>query len=154
MKLRAAITLLVSLGIGASPALVNALASTDPDASTLFGGTQLSTVQQTAGTATLSTSTVSVGADVLRGATGNVGVNIAAGALNAQANQIALVSSPSADINTLQDAHATASSVSESGNGSSSATLGAGALSHVSGNVGLNIVSGVGNAQSNALVIH
>jgi hypothetical protein len=149
MKLRSVVTLLVSLGIGASPALVNALASTDPDAATLFGGTKLSTVQQTTGTATLSTATVSVGADVLRGATGNVGVNIAAGALNAQANQIALVSSPSADVTTLQDAHATASV-----NGNSSATLGAGALSHVSGNVGLNIVSGAGNAQVNALVIH
>jgi hypothetical protein len=88
-------------------------------------------------------------ADVLRGATGNVGVNVAAGALNAQANQIALVSSPSADVNTLQDARATASV-----SGSSSATLGAGALSHVSGNVGLNIGSGAGNAQVNALVIH
>jgi hypothetical protein len=149
MNLRPVITLLVSLGIGASPALVNALASTDPDAATLFAGTQLSTVQQTAGTATSSTTTVSVGADVLRGATGNVGVNVAAGALNAQANQIALVSSPSADVNTLQDARATASV-----SGSSSATLGAGALSHVSGNIGLNIVSGAGNAQVNALVIH
>jgi hypothetical protein len=148
MNLRPVITLLVSLGIGASPALVNALASTDPDAATLFAGTKLSTVQQTAGTATSSTTTVSVGADVLRGATGNVGVNVAAGALNAQANQIALVSSPSADVNTLQDARATAS---VSG---SSATLGAGALSHVSGNIGLNIVSGAGNAQVNALVIH
>jgi hypothetical protein len=149
MNLRPVITLLVSLGIGASPALVNALASTDPDTATLFGGTTLSTVQQTAGTATSSTTTVSVSADVLRGATGNVGVNVAAGALNAQANQIALVSSPSADVNTLQDARATASV-----SGSSSATLGAGALSHVSGNVGLNIVSGAGNAQVNALVIH
>jgi hypothetical protein len=34
MNLRPVITLLVSLGIGASPALVNALASTDPDAAT------------------------------------------------------------------------------------------------------------------------
>ena len=149
MKLRPVITLLVSLAVGASPALVNALASTDPDAVTPFGGTKLSTVQQTAGTATLSTTTVSVGADVLRGATGNVGVNVAAGALNAQANQIALVSSPSADVNTLQDAHASASV-----SGNTSATLGAGALPHVSGNVGLNIVSGVGNVQANALVIH
>ena len=149
MNLRPVITLLVSLGIGASPALVNALASTDPDAATLFAGTKLSTVQQTTGTATSSTTAVSVGADVLRGATGNVGVNVAAGALNAQANQIALVSSPSADVNTLQDARTTASV-----SGSSSATLGAGALSHVSGNIGLNIVSGAGNAQVNALVIH
>jgi hypothetical protein len=149
MKLRPLITLIISLAIGASPALVNAWASTDPDAAAVFSGTKLTTIQQTGGTATAAMSTASVGADVLRGASGNVGVNIAAGALNAQANQIALVSSPAADVNTLQDAHATASI-----NGSSTATLGAGALAHVSGNVGVNIVSGAGNVQSNALVIH
>jgi hypothetical protein len=149
MKLRPAITLLVSVAIGASPALVNALASTDPDVASLFDTTKLTTVQQTSGNATVAMSTASVGADVLRGATGNVGVNVAAGALNAQSNQIALISSPSADVNTLQDAHATASVT-----GTSTATLGAGALSHVSGNVGVNIVSGAGNVQSNALVIH
>ncbi|MEW6344883.1 MAG: hypothetical protein RXR20_34080 [Paraburkholderia sp.] len=148
MKLRPLLALLVSLAIGASPALVNAWASTDPDAATLFG-TKLTTIQQTGGTATAAVTTASVGADVLRGASGNVGVNIAAGALNAQANQIALISSPAADVNTLQDAHA-AASVS----GSSTASLGAGALAHVSGNVGVNIVSGAGNVQSNALVVH
>jgi hypothetical protein len=149
MKLRPVLTLLVSVAIGASPALVNALACTDPDVASLFGTSKLTTVQPTSGNATVSTSMASVGADVLRGATGNVGVNVAAGALNAQANQIALISSPSADVNTLQDGHATASVT-----GSSTATLGAGALSQVSGNVGVNIVSGVGNAQSNALAIH
>jgi hypothetical protein len=149
MKLRPLITLLISVAIGASPALVNALASTDPDVASLLGATKLATLQQTSGNATLSTSMASVGADVLRGATGNVGVNIATGALNAQANQIVLVSSPSADVNTLQDARATASVT-----GGGTATLGAGALSHVSGNVGVNIVSGAGNVQSNALVIH
>ncbi|SDG66152.1 hypothetical protein [Paraburkholderia phenazinium] len=149
MKLRHLITLLFSLAIGAAPALVNALASTDPDAAALFGGTKLTTVQQTSGTGTAAMSTASVGSEVLRGASGNVGVNVAAGALNAQANQVALVSSPAADVNTLQDAHATGSV-----SGRSTATLGAGALAHVSGNVGVNIVSGVGNVQSNAMVIH
>ena len=149
MKLRPLITLLVSLAIGAAPALVSAWASTDHDAAALFGGTKLTTVQQSGGTATAAMSTVSVGTDVLSGASGNVGVNIAAGALNAQANQIALISAPAADVNTLQDAHAAATV-----NGSSTATLGAGALAHVSGNVGVNVVSGVGNVQSNALVIH
>lgn len=149
MKLRPLVTLLVSVGIGASPALVNALASTDPDVASLFGATKLTTVQQTSGSATLPSSLASVGTDVLRGATGNAGINVAAGALNAQSNQIALVGSPAADVNTLQDAHAAASLT-----GSTSATLGAGALSHVSGNVGANIVSGAGNVQSNALVIH
>jgi hypothetical protein len=149
MKLRPAITLLISVAIGASPALVNALASTDPDVASLFGTPKLTTVQQTGGNAAVSTSMASVGADVLRGATGNIGVNIAAGALNAQSNQIALISSPSADVSTLQDAHDAASIT-----GTSTATLGAGALSHVSGNVGLNIVAGAGNVQSNSLVIH
>jgi hypothetical protein len=149
MKLRPLLSLLVLLAVGASPALVYALAPTDPDAAALFDTTRLSTAQQTGGTATLPTSSASVGADVLRGATGNVGVNVAAGALNVQANQIALAASPAADIETRQDAHASASIT-----GSGHATLGAGALSHASGNIGLNLVSGAANAQSNALVIH
>lgn len=149
MKLRPVLTLLISVAVGASPALVNALASTDPDVASLFGSTKLTTVQQTSGNATVATSMASVGADVLRGATGNIGVNVAAGALNAQSNQIALISSPAADVNTLQDAHATASVT-----GKNTATLGAGALSHVSGNVGANVASGASNVQSNALAIH
>lgn len=150
MKLRPLITLLASLAIGASPALVNALAANDPDAIALFGANQISTSQQTSGNAIVSaTTTASVGTDALRSVSGNVGVNVAAGALNAQANQIALVSAPSADINTFQDTDVTAS-ISKSG----AATLGAGALSKASGNIGVNIVSGVGNAQSNALAIH
>jgi hypothetical protein len=149
MKLRPVLTLLISVAIGASPALVNALASADPDVASPFSSMKLTTVQQTSGNPTVAASTASVGADVLRGATGNVGVNIATGALNAQSNQIALISSPSADDNTLQDAHATASVA-----GKNTAALGAGALSHASGNVGVNIVSGAGNVQSNALEIH
>lgn len=149
MKLRPLITLLISLAVGASPALLNALTPNDPDTVALFGAAQVSTTQQTSGAATLTVATAAVGTDALRDASGNLGVNVAAGALNAQANQIALVSAPSADINTFQDTHATASI-----NGSSSATLAAGALSKASGNTGLNIVSGVGNAQSNALAIH
>jgi len=38
--------------------------------------------------------------------------------------------------------------------GSTSAKLGAGSLAAVSGNVGVNIASGVGNAQFNGLIIH
>ncbi|MGA7780345.1 MAG: hypothetical protein WCA85_21915 [Paraburkholderia sp.] len=148
-KARPLITLFVSLAIGASPALVNALTSSDPDAAALFGAMQLSSTQQTTGTATVSLATASVGADALRDASGNIGVNVTAGALNAQANQIALIGAPSADINTFQDTRAAASI-----NGSGSATLAAGALAKASGNIGLNIGSGVGNAQSNALAIH
>jgi hypothetical protein len=150
MKLRPFITLSISLVIGASPALVNAFASNDPDVVALFGTSQITTTQQTAGLATISAiTTASVGSDALRAASGNLGVNVAAGALNAQANQIALVSAPSSDLNTLQTADATATM---SGNGT--AMLGAGALAKASGNIGVNIVSGVGNAQSNALAVH
>lgn len=149
MKLRPLVTLLISLAIGASPALVNALASNDSDAVALFGATPISTRQQASGAAALSVTAASAGTDALRGASGNLGINIAAGALNVQANQIALVGAPSADINTLQDTHATASI-----NGSGTATLAAGGLSKATGNIGLNIVSGIANAQSNALGIH
>lgn len=146
--LRSFAALLISLGVGASPALVNAFASTDPDAAAVFGSANISTVQQTGGMASLSTSSASVGTDVLRGASGNIGVNVAAGALNAQANQIALISSTAADIDTLQETHASASLTR-----GATAALGAGVLSHASGNIGVNLVSGAGNAQSNALAI-
>jgi hypothetical protein len=150
MKLRPLITLSISLAIGASPALVNAFAPNDPDVVALFGTSQITTTQQMSGLATASAiTTASVGTDALRTASGNLGVNVAAGALNAQANQIALVSAPSSDLNTFQSTDATATMHS-----SGAATLGAGALAKASGNIGLNIVSGIGNAQSNALAVH
>ncbi|WP_322047498.1 hypothetical protein [Paraburkholderia sp. J67] len=137
----------------ASPAFAeNSAALSADDGTTVFASAKLTTLQDIDGRATLGASAASVGQDVLRAASGNVGVNIAAGALNAQANQIALVSTPQAEIVTQQNVHATARISGMSGSGV--AELGAGALAAVSGNVGINIASGVGNAQVNALAVH
>lgn len=110
----------------------------------------LSTDQMVAGDAVFRGGAVaSVGNDALRDAYGNIGVNLAAGALNAQSNQIALVSATSTVVNTRQTVTTTASV-----NGNLSASLGAGALAGASGNIGVNVAAGVGNAQSNSLAIH
>lgn len=83
MKLRPLITLFASLAIGASPALVNALTANDPDAIALLGAAQVSTTQQTSGTATLA-------AAALSKASGNIGLNIVSGVGNAQSNALAI----------------------------------------------------------------
>jgi hypothetical protein len=77
-------------------------------------------------------------------------VNLAAGALNAQVNQIALATTPQAEIVTQQSVHA----VARMTGGSAVAQLGAGALAGASGNIGINIAAGAGNAQFNGLVTH
>jgi hypothetical protein len=136
--------------IGATPTFAGtSTALSDDDAAAVFGTVRLSSVQEIGGNAKLGRSAASIGADALRGASGNIGVNLAAGALNAQANQIALITTPRADIASQQNVHAVAQLI-----GSATAELGAGALTNVSGNVGVNIAAGVSNAQFNGLVVH
>ncbi|RKF49161.1 hypothetical protein BCY88_18800 [Paraburkholderia fungorum] len=140
--------------VAASAGVSSAFAGTstspsDDDSAAVFGAARLSNLQDVGGSAKVGTSAASAGANVLRGASGNIGVNIAAGALNAQANQIALIDTPQAAITSQQNLHTVAQLT-----GNATAKLGAGSLSAVSGNVGVNIASGVGNAQFNGLVIH
>lgn len=95
--------------------------------------------------------------DAMVGASGNLGVNIAAGVGNAQSNDAAL----SSILNDHSDAYASAMVFSDQtawDNTAESlwfndydATVGDGALANASGNIGVNVASGVGNAQSNAL---
>jgi hypothetical protein len=140
----------VAAGMSASCAFAGTLtALSDDDSAAVFGSAKLSNLQDAGGSAKLGTSTAALGADALRGASGNIGVNLAAGALNVQANQIALVTTPQAEIATQQNVHAVAQLT-----GNTAAELGAGALAGISGNVGVNIASGVGNAQFNGLVVH
>ncbi|RDK04413.1 hypothetical protein [Paraburkholderia lacunae] len=137
-------------GIGASATFAGTLAVlTEDDSTAVFGPAKLSNLQDTGGSAKLGASAATLGMDALRGASGNIGVNLAAGALNAQANQIALIDTPKAEIATQQSVHTIAQLT-----GSSTAELGAGALAGMSGNIGVNIASGVGNAQFNGLVVH
>lgn len=124
-------------------------ASSDDDSSAVFGAAQLSTLQDISGSAKAGASSATVGADALRGASGNIGVNLAAGALNAQTNQIALITTPQAEIATQQNIHAVTRMT-----GSAIAEIGTGAMAAMSGNVGVNIAGGVANAQFNGLVVH
>lgn len=94
-----------------------------------------------------------LGDGALAGASGNVGVNVAAGADNAQGNNAAIAS-----LN-AQPVYASAQVFSnQSSSGSASlkdyfvtASVGDGALAGVSGNVGVNVASGIGNVQQNGL---
>ncbi|MGQ7936774.1 hypothetical protein [Paraburkholderia sp. D1E] len=140
----------VAASTGVSSALAGtATALSDDDSAAVFGSARLSNLQDVGGSAKAGASAAIVGANALSGASGNIGVNLSAGALNAQANQIALVTTSQAAIVSQQNVH-TAAQVT----GSASAKLGAGSLTAASGNVGVNIASGVGNAQFNGLIIH
>ncbi|WP_156954385.1 hypothetical protein [Paraburkholderia acidipaludis] len=136
---------------GASSAFAgSSTASSEDDSAAVFASVKLATQQNISGSAALDAPSAAVGTDVLRGASGNIGVNLAAGALNAQANQIALVTTHQAEIVTQQNVHA----IARMTGGSAVAELGAGALAAASGNIGVNIAAGAGNAQSNGLVVH
>ncbi len=93
------------------------------------------------------------GNNAASGVTGNLGVNVAEGISNAQSNDVALAS---VDIGNVFGNAQIFSSQSSSGkaavnNFKLNATIGDGSLSSVSGNVGVNVASGVGNVQNNSL---
>ncbi|VVE10650.1 hypothetical protein PCA20602_02614 [Pandoraea capi] len=104
-------------------------------------------------TATYQTMGATLGNGALANANGNVGVNVAAGADNAQANNVAIAS-----LN-AQPVYASAQVFSnQSSQGSAkisqfmvNASVGDGALAGATGNVGVNVASGVGNVQGNNL---
>lgn len=93
------------------------------------------------------------GTNAASGVTGNLGVNIAEGIGNAQSNDVALAS---VDIGNVFGNAQIFSSQSSGGqatvnNFKLNATIGDGSLSNVSGNVGVNVASGIGNVQNNSL---
>jgi hypothetical protein len=153
MKVRSLIAAVMWTAVcaGASSAFAGGSAPfSDDDSSAVFGPVNMATLQSISGGATLDAPSASVGADALRGVSGNLGVNLAAGALNAQANQIALVTTPQAEIASQQITQA----VVHMTGGSAVAELGAGALAGMSGNIGINIAAGAGNAQFNGMIVH
>jgi hypothetical protein len=108
--------------LGASSAVAGtSIAPPDDDSAAVFGSAKLTTLQDISGSGKISASSATVGADALRGASGNIGVNLAAGALNAQTNQIAMITTPQAEIVTHQNIHAvtrmTGSAIAEIGTG-------------------------------------
>lgn len=96
--------------------------------------------------------------DALHEVSGNVGVNIASGVGNAQTNNVALAAISGEESNAYASAMVFSDQTSMLNRsiqgyqyGAYSASLGDGALDGATGNIGVNIAAGVGNAQGNAL---
>ncbi|MBY5968469.1 hypothetical protein LCL99_12725 [Halomonas denitrificans] len=102
----------------------------------------------------LTKNNATLGSGALQGASGNVGVNVAAGDNNQQANDAALSSSDAATVFgqsasfSFQSASNNTTDISASPN---NARMGTNALRNASGNVGVNVAAGIGNAQHNSL---
>ena len=98
--------------------------------------------------------TVSFGDGLADGATGNIGVNAAAGAFNLQKNALVIATVTGGNLaeataGTMQDVEENVSTVENVTN-----NVGIGAsLMGASGNIGVNLASGVGNLQLNTLTI-
>ena len=103
-----------------------------------------------------SPNTARIGSDAANGADGNIGINVTAGAGNLQGNAASIVSNDSSDVFASASTHATQSTLTNfSFNLSRSpneAVMDA-ALANASGNIGVNISAGAGNAQSNQLAM-
>ena len=85
---------------------------------------------------------------------GNVGLNAVSGAFNLQSNAVAIAAVPGsmlaqAQAGLTQDAQQNLSSHHDTVNGVAATII----LDGVSGNVGMNLASGVGNVQSNSITI-
>jgi hypothetical protein len=101
------------------------------------------------------TSTASIGNGALSNATGNVGVNIASGIDNAQSNNAALSSIDSGNVfgNAQVFSQQTSTGGGTINNFNLAATVGDNALASATGNVGVNVASGLGNVQNNSLAL-
>lgn len=110
----------------------------------------VTTVTDTQQAATL---TANTGSNAATGVSGNLGINIAEGVDNAQANSVSLASVDvgnvfgSAQIFNTQQSSGTANIHNYNLN----AAIGDNSLQSVTGNVGVNVASGVGNIQNNSL---
>lgn len=104
-------------------------------------------------TRTAGTLTATTGTNAATGVKGNLGLNIAMGIDNAQSNDVSLAS---VDVGNVFGNAQIFSNQSSSGraridNFVLNASIGDGSLAGVSGNVGVNVASGVGNVQNNSL---
>ncbi|VVE41083.1 hypothetical protein [Pandoraea soli] len=151
----------VNVAAGADNAQANNVAIASLNAQPVYASAQVFANQSSRGSASISQFYVnaSVGDNALAGATGNVGVNVAAGVGNVQQNGLAAAVSQSgfgwykggAANSTAQTDQS--ASMHASGDFIANASLGNGALSWASGNIGVNVASGIGNVQSNSLAV-
>ncbi|MEM5435286.1 hypothetical protein [Paraburkholderia diazotrophica] len=150
----------VNIAEGVNNAQSNDAALASVDAGNVFGNAQVFNDQSSGGRANINNFKVnaSVGDNSLQYASGNVGVNVASGISNVQNNSMA------ASTSTVSRNHASAAMVATDessqsagvsfyGSFEGTAMLGAGALSHATGNIGVNIAGGAGNVQHNGLAI-
>jgi hypothetical protein len=98
--------------------------------------------------------TVSIGSGLANGADGNIGVNAAAGAFNVQKNALVIATVTGGNLaeataGTMQDVEENNSVHEDTTN---NVNIG-GSLIGASGNIGVNLASGVGNLQLNTLTI-
>ncbi|VVE44834.1 hypothetical protein [Pandoraea cepalis] len=151
----------VNVAAGADNAQANNVAIASLNAQPVYASAQVFANQSSKGSASISQFyvTSSVGDNALAGATGNVGVNVAAGVGNVQQNGLAAAVSQSghgwysggaANSTAQTDQMA---SMHASGDFIANASLGNGALAYASGNIGVNVASGIGNVQSNSLAV-
>ncbi|AHI63482.1 hypothetical protein [Burkholderia thailandensis] len=115
--------------------------------------TKTGSVTQYVDTRQAGTLTATTGDKAATGVTGNLGVNVAEGIDNAQSNDVALAS---VDVGNVFGNAQIFSRQSSSGQArvndfNLNASIGDGSLAAVSGNVGVNVASGIGNVQNNSL---
>ncbi|MFM0736709.1 hypothetical protein PQQ51_05610 [Paraburkholderia xenovorans] len=130
---------------GAAWGLNASVATTDV---TVSGSVTQHINTQTAGTLTATT-----GANAANGVSGNLGINIAEGISNAQSNDVSLASVDIGNVfgNAQIFNNQTSSGMAKINNFNLNASIGDGSLSGVTGNVGVNVASGIGNVQNNSL---
>jgi len=150
----------VNIAEGVNNAQSNDAALASVDAGNVFGNAQIFNNQSSGGMAKINNFNVnaSVGDNSLQYASGNVGVNVASGISNVQNNSMAASTSTmsrnhdSVAMVATDDSSQTAGT-SFYGSFEGTAMLGSGALSHATGNIGVNIAGGAGNVQHNGLAI-
>ncbi|MGH8781539.1 hypothetical protein [Paraburkholderia sp.] len=110
-------------------------------------------VTQHINTQTAGTLTATTGVGAAQNVSGNVGVNIAEGVDNAQSNEASLASVDAGDVfgNAQVFNNQSSSGMAKINNFNVNASLGDNSLQSASGNVGVNIASGIGNVQNNSL---
>jgi hypothetical protein len=155
----------VNMATGVDNAQSNDAALSNMDVGPVFGSAQIYSTQSSDGKAKIGDFdfTASVGADVLKGATGNIGVNVASGVGNVQNNSLAASATTDSSSShhrggkggevIATDQNCQTADAMVNGQFTGSSMLGAGALSNASGNIGVNIASGVGNLQHNGLAV-
>jgi hypothetical protein len=163
----------VNIATGVDNAQSNDAALSNMDVGPVFGSSQIYSTQASGGSAKIGDFNFisSVGAGALAGATGNVGVNVASGAGNVQNNSLSASATTDSGTSSsgkgwsrggssgdggeviASDQNCQTADAAVNGQFTGSSLLGAGALAGATGNIGVNIASGVGNLQHNGLAV-